>query len=293
MQKKSDVQQEITDKIIKELEAGCAPWVKPWHGGASFDIPVNVTTQNRYHGINIMLLWMAAQDRSFSSQRWLTYKQAKAVGGHVRKGEVGSQIFFFTMAEKEDEDGETRNIPIPRSYTVFNVSQCEDLPADYYAKPILKPVGIDSLKRQDLQNFASQTGATINHGGNSAFFNIAGDFVQMPEIKDFKSESGYWATLLHELGHWTGSPQRLDRTYGKKFGDQAYAREELVAELTSAFLCASLGVEGEMRHASYIESWLAVLRSDKKAIFKAASFASKAMAYLEGEATTKLEIQAA
>ena len=280
MKKKTDTYQAVTDKIIAELEKGAAPWICPWNGGGSLKRPVNANTGKKYNGVNVVLLWMAAQEKGYNNPYWLTYKQASQLGGHVRKGETATQICFFKQWDVEDkETGEEKTIPVLKSFNVFNASQCDDLPEKFHTKETNEKGGVtfdEIASWRDLVKWRDNTGVILSHMGDSAFYNYITDSVTMPEINKFKAASGYWATLFHEFGHWTGHKTRLNREFGKRFGDAAYAAEELVAELTSAFLCAEFGVQGEIRHAGYIENWLKALRGNKKFFFAAASAASKA-----------------
>jgi antirestriction protein ArdC len=238
-----------------------------------------------YSGINILMLWGAALEHGFASPFWMTFKQAQELGAHVRKGEKGSLVVYAnTITRKEEgEDGteEERSIPFMKGYTVFNVEQIDSLPAHYQTKP---EAVIDPAQRIDhAESFFAATGADIRHGGNSAHYSGGTDHVQMPAFEAFREPQAYYATLAHELTHWTKHPKRLDRDFGrKKWGDEGYAREELVAELGAAFLCADLALTPEpgMDHAADIQSWLKVLRDDKRAIFSAASHAQKAADYL-------------
>jgi antirestriction protein ArdC len=280
--------EEVTAKIIAQLEAGIFPWVQPWSAaGAVPGLPRNAVTGRAYSGVNVLILWGAVIERAFPSQDWLTFKQALAAGGCVRKGETGETIFYaarFTPDSKCQAgavDGQTdepqRGIPFLKRFTVFNVAQCNGLPPPIAADAVPLP------ERQlvaDAENLIAMSGADFRIGGARAFYSPDGDFVQVPPQPAFTAQIDYYRTALHELGHWTGHPSRLARTYGKRFGDHAYAREELCAELASAFLCAALGIVPNVRHADYLGNWLSVLREDARAIFKAASHARKAADYL-------------
>ncbi|MBL0925217.1 MAG: DUF1738 domain-containing protein [Sphingomonadaceae bacterium] len=286
--------EEVTAKIIAQLEAGIFPWVQPWSSaGAVPGLPRNAVTGRAYSGVNVLILWGAVIERAFPSQDWLTFKQALAAGGCVRKGETGETIFYaarftpdsdrsnaVTGGAVEGQNGGAdagRGIPFLKRFTVFNVAQCEGLPTRVAADPVPLP------ERQlvaDAESLIAASGADFRIGGARAFYSPDGDFVQVPPQPAFTAQIDFYRTALHELGHWTGHPSRLARTYGKRFGDSAYAREELCAELASAFLCAALGIVPTVRHADYLGNWLAVLREDSRAIFKAASHASKAADYL-------------
>lgn len=267
------IAQDVTNRIIAALEQGCAPWIKPWKDGGDNTRPHNLSTKKPYRGINVLLLTVAGM--SYGANAWLTYKQAKALGGHVRKGEKGTQIVFWkqlTVADK-NADGEEieKQIPMMRFYTVFNAEQCEGLPVEE------KPADDSTFSPiEAAEDLIGKSGAIIRHSGDMAYYNPTGDFIGLPQKKQFRDEPNYYATALHELVHWTGHTARLGREYGKRFGDEAYAREELVAEMGAAFLCAEIGIEGELHHDGYIEHWLKVLKRDERAIFTAASHAQRA-----------------
>ena len=277
----------VTDRIIEELREGRVPWVKPWNSpdvGTRIGLPMNTISRKPYSGINVLLLWSGAIKQGWSSQRWLTFRQAKQLGGHVRKGEHGETIVYAKryIPKKERQraelDGDQPHaIPMLRCYTVFNVAQCDDLPpehVDHAAAPDDEELGTDAV------HLIRATGADIRHQGHRAFYNRAGDFICLPVPADFPEPLDYTRTLLHELGHWTGHASRLARTFGKRFGDEAYAREELVAEIACAYVATTFGIEPTLRHSSYLASWLRVLEGDERAIFQAASHASAAADYL-------------
>jgi antirestriction protein ArdC len=278
---------EVTAKIIAQLEDGIFPWVQPWSSsGAVPGLPRNAVTGRFYSGVNVLILWGAVIERSFPSQDWLTFKQALAAGGCVRKGKKGVTICFadrFTPdAEKQraalEVDGEgARSIPFLKRFTVFNAAQCDGLPRRIAADAAPLP---ERQLEADAESLIVASGADFRTGGGRAFYNVSEDYVQVPPQPAFAAQINYYRTALHELGHWTGHPSRLARTFGSRFGNSGYAREELCAELASAFLCAALGIVPTVRHADYLGSWLFVLREDSRAIFKAASQASKAADYL-------------
>jgi antirestriction protein ArdC len=237
---------EVTARILAQLETGTAPWVKPWSATPGKNIPHNAATGNAYSGCNVILLWMA--QGSFTSPRWLTYNQAKVLGGNVRKGEKSPATIVKVLrledkrATKTDEQGR-RVFTTLKAYAVFNVDQCEGLPAEVL------------------------------------------NFIAMPAFEAFRSATDYYGVAFHELGHWTGHKSRLDRDFSKgRFGDRAYAAEELVAELTAAFLCAEFNFDGQLQHADYIASWIDLLRDDSRAFFTAASKASAAAQFLRDKA---------
>ncbi|MDG4898611.1 zincin-like metallopeptidase domain-containing protein [Mesorhizobium sp. WSM4976] len=291
---------EITDRIIADLERGCVPWVQPWgRAKASLGLPRNAITGRGYSGINILILWGAVIEHGYPGQGWLTFRQALSLGGNVRKGEHGTTIVhadrFIPKNEKErarQEDDEPHAVPFLKRFTVFNVAQCEGLPEHFYANAEPLP---ESQIVPRAEALVRATGADIRIGGDRAFYMPSADFVQLPPQPAFFEQINYYRTCFHELGHWTGHPTRLARDFSGSFGTKAYAREELVAEMTAAFTCCWLGIEPTVRHADYIASWLEVLREDNRAIFRAASLASKAadslLAFnsnLEGEAQTEI-----
>jgi len=274
-----DVYSRITDKIVADLDKGVRPWMRPWSADNTAGRIARPLRHSGipYKGINVLMLWSASVASGYGSPTWLTFKQALELGGNVRKGERGELVVFastFRRAETNDKGEEAeRDIPFLKGYTVFNVDQCEGLPAQYTTKPetpALPPV--DRIERAD--QFFAATGATIRHGGNRAYYAHGSDHVQMPPFESLRDTESHAATLAHELIHWTKHEKRLARDFGRiKFGDEGYAREELVAELGSAFLCADLDIAPEIRddHASYIASWLKALKGDKRLIFSAAA----------------------
>jgi antirestriction protein ArdC len=264
-----DLYQTITDRIIGQLEQGVAPWICPWKAKGG-NVPHNAVTGRQYSGINLLLL-MASP---YASNAWLTYKQAQAAGGYVKKGERGTPIIFWQFSIREDRDtGEQKQSALMRQYTVFNSEQCEDLNLKVHASDPLSPTEIDQA--------IAATRANINYGGNRACYIPSHDKILMPERGAFRTIENYHTTLLHELTHWTSHKDRCDRQLGKRFGDQAYAAEELIAEIGSAFLCARLGVPVEgLQHADYIGNWLKVLQGDKRAIFTASKKAQLAVDWI-------------
>lgn len=277
---KRDVAAEVTAKIVEALEAGTAPWVRPWTttGAPSATLPRNAASGRLYRGINIILLWAAAFARGYSDPRWLTFNQAKALGGSVRKGERGTAIVFWKWIVKDEGLATEKRIPMARTFTLFNVAQCDGLSLEAIAAPAAPPAHVDGV----ADELAARAGAKVLRGGDVACYSPTLDEVRMPLASAFVDRGAYDATLLHELTHWTGHSKRLDRNFSasKRFGDDAYAVEELVAELGSAFLCARLGVEGKLQHAEYLGHWARVLRADKHAIFTAAREAEKAAGFL-------------
>src|ERR1700685_4229706 len=287
---KADVYERITGQIVAELEKGVRPWFKPWnaeHAAGRITRPLR-SNGIPYRGINVLMLWSEAMTKGFAAPIWMTFKQALELNAHVKKGEKGSLVVYASKVTRTEIDGDSgeeteRDIPFMKGYTVFNVEQVEGLPAQYYAKAEPRP---DTVQRIDrAESFFAATGASIKHGGNQAFYTMAQDRVQMPPFESFQDAESYYGTLCHEMTHWTRHHTRLNRDFGRKrWGDEGYAMEELVAELGSAFLAADLAITPEVRedHAAYIASWLKVLREDKKAIFTAASHATKAVEFLHG-----------
>jgi antirestriction protein ArdC len=285
---KADVYQRITDQIVCELEKGVRPWLKPWnaeHAAARITRPLRGNGVP-YRGINVLMLWSAAMEKGYAAPIWLTFKQATELKASVRKGEHGSLVVYADKIIRTETDAATgedaeRAIPFMKGYTVFNAEQIDGLPAHFYARP---PARVDTVQRIDrAEAFFTGTGATIRHSGTMAYYNVSQDFVQMPPFECFRDAEAYYATLAHETTHWTRHTSRLNRDFGRKrFGDEGYAMEELVAELGSAFLSANLDLTPAVRddHASYIASWIKVLKDDKRAIFSAASHAQRAADFL-------------
>ena len=276
---------EVTAKIIAQLEAGCFPWAQPWNSAAAVPgLPRNAVSGRPYSGVNVLILWGAVIEGSYPSQDWLTFRQALAAGGCVRNGERGQTIFYADRFTPDDageggeaRDGEPRSIPFLKRFVVFNAAQCDGLPERLTADPTPLP---EREQHEQAEALIAATGADFRIGGARAFYDVGGDYVQVPPQPAFPHQIDFYRTALHELGHWAGSKARLARDQSGRFGTVLYAREELCAELTSAFLCAALGIVPTVRHADYLGSWLAVLRADNRAIFKAASHASKAADYL-------------
>lgn len=286
-----DIYTRITDKIVADLEQGVRPWLRPWsvdHAEGRISRPLRFNGIP-YNGINVIMLWSAAVAKGYSCPHWLTFKQALDLGGNIRRGETGELVVYADRIKRTEIDarGEEceREIPFLKGYTVFNAEQCEGLPAQYVAKPEM-PELTPMQRLEEVDRFFTATGADIRHGGTRAYYAEGADFVQMPPFETFRDAESYAATLGHELTHWTKHDSRLARDMGRvKWGDEGYAREELVAELGAAFLCADLGITPETRedHAAYIASWLTVLKDDKRFVFSAASHAQRAADYLHGQ----------
>ena len=279
---KRDLYVEVSTRIVAELEAGAAPWVKPWSATAGRNVPQNAVTNRPYSGCNVILLWIA-RNRGWATPRFLTFKQALEAGGNVRKGEHGTKVFFVKQLQIKDGDGkdDTRLIPMLREYTVFNVDQCENLPDRVKAG---KPMRVRNPDTRDTlaDEFLGSTAADIREGQGEAYYVPSHDFISMPAFEAFKGADHFYNVAFHELTHWTGHKSRLDRDLKNRFGSRDYAAEELVAELGAAFLCAEFGFDGDVRNAGYIATWIELLRADKRAFFTACSKASKAADYLRG-----------
>ncbi len=275
---------EVTARVIGELEVGCVPWVQPWAaaGAGNVAMPRNAASQRPYSGINILILWATGVAQRFPSQDWLTFRQAQALGGSVRRGEHGATIVYADRFTPEDgTDGDTgeeelRSIPFLKRFTVFNVAQCEGLRA-FAADPA--PLGLDAVQPLGEQLIrASRVEYRI--GGDEAFYAPIFDFVQVPPQSAFFDPVNYYRTAFHELTHATGHASRVGRDLKLTYASPGHAREELIAEMGSAFLCASLGIQPTVRHADYLGAWLTLLRNDSRAIVRAARQASKAADWL-------------
>jgi antirestriction protein ArdC len=276
---------EVTNRIIAELEEGRVPWVQPWDAArCPVTMPHNGVTGRVYSGINVLILWAAGTGGGYASQRWLTYKQAEKAGGNVKRGEKGTVICYadrFTPSDEaqkaQSEERDALTVAFLKRFTVFNIDQCEGLaiaPADAAGVP--DPV----MANLEADAIIQRSGADFRIGGREAYYAPGEDFVMVPPQVAFPDPINWYRTALHELGHWTGHTSRLNRDQSGRYRSAKYGREELVAEMASAFMCASLGITPTVRHGDYIGAWLAVLREDEKAIFRAASAASKAADYL-------------
>jgi antirestriction protein ArdC len=281
---KRDLHLEITTKIIAQIEAGKTPWNCPWDRSGMGSNPIRSTGQE-YRGINTLILWAEQAAHGYTSNQWFTFKQAQALGGNVRKGSKGTTVVYYGKGESKTQtkkDGSPAEFVFLKAYTVFNYDQCENLPESYKPTPIAqRSQSWDNVA--DLEAFQIATGIKTNHGGTRAFFRPSTDSVTMPDRERFTNSHDYYATLFHEDVHATGESHRVGRPkLAKHFGDQAYAIEELVAELGAAFMCGHFGLASEPRpdHASYLASWLGVLKADPKALFIAASEAQKAADWL-------------
>ncbi|GLR89614.1 ArdC family protein [Bradyrhizobium iriomotense] len=288
-QNRAGLYDEITDKIIAELEAGRVPWVQPWGTAAAeapLAMPNNAATKRRYSGINVLILWGAVIERGFAGQSWLTFRQALSHGGHVRKGERGTTVVYADRFVPNDEKRRAKEtgeevlaIPFLKRFTVFNADQCDGLPAEIATTAAPRPQG---LIEPAVEALIKATGIDFRISGDRAFYAPAEDYVQVPPPQAYFEPINWHRTALHELGHASGHSSRLNRDFSGSFGTKKYAFEELIAELSAAFSCASLGIVPTVRHADYIASWLEVLREDNRAIVRAASQASKAADYILG-----------
>lgn len=285
---KQDPHTRITDRILAELEQGTRPWLKPWSGGdmaaSGRTRPLRATGQP-YRGINVLLLWLEADASGFASPSWMTYRQAQALGAQVRKGERGAAVVYYGDSSKtvrDEASGEDKEqaFRFLKTYTVFNVAQIDGLPERFHIMPEPAP---EVERIAAAEAFFARIPATVNHGGDKAYYTPSADRIQLPPFAAFHDAHSYYTTRGHETVHWTRHESRLDRSFGReKWGDEGYAREELVAELGAAFLAADLGLAIEPRpdHASYIASWIKVLQNDTRAIVQAAAHAERAVAYL-------------
>lgn len=283
-----DTYQEVTDRIVAMLESGTKPWQKSWGTGGTIAAPMARPLRSNgapYRGLNVINLWSAAMLRGFNSRYWLTYKGAQALGGQVTKGARAELAFYVGKVVKagENDGDEDRIISFMKSYAVFNADQIEGLPAHFYAAaPVEAPV-VDGHARIDrVDAFVDNLAPKLAHGGDRAYYMPSTDSIRMPHMAQFDTAQSYYATLLHEMVHWTSADARVDRKLTGRFGDPAYAFEELIAEIGAAFLCADLAISDTPRadHASYLASWLKVLKEDKRAIFRAAALADKAATWM-------------
>ena len=278
---------DITDKIIAELEAGRAPWVQPWGSAAAkapLAMPRNAATGRHYSGINVLILWGAVIQHGFPGQSWLTFRQALSLGGNVRKGEHGTTVVYADRFTPEDEKSRAHEtgedaaaIPFLKRFTVFSAAQCDGLPDNIAAIAPPPPPGLIEPRVEAL---IEATGIDFRIGGDRAFYVPAHDYVQVPPPQAYFEPINWHRTALHELGHASGAEHRLNRNLSGSFGSKLYSVEEITAELISAYSCAALGIVPTVRHADYIGSWLDVLREDNRAIVRAASQASKAADWL-------------
>lgn len=290
-----DPEREIADRIIAALEAGTPPWRKPWTGqGGGVAFPLRATGE-AYRGINVLMLWLEASEKGYASPYWMTYKQAEALGGQVRRGERSTLVVKYGVVEKEGEDGTEERRPYLKAYRVFNAGQIDGLPADF-SREAEQPVDLGTQPDEGLDAYFGRLGATIVTSEDPrAYYHPARDLIHMPPVRTFHTTQGYYETLGHEALHWTGGAARLDRI--TKFADRtAYAFEELVAEIGQCLLFATIGLVPSIdQSAAYVAGWLEALARDKKAIFRAASEAQKAVDLITERcgATARLDQEAA
>jgi len=288
----NEVHQHITDQIITAIEAGVDEFKLPWNRPAgSITRPKNIASGQLYRGINVVTLWVEAQIHGYSVPVFGTYKQWHEAGCQVRRGEKASLVVFYKEYEvdaepqKESDDGKDTGVRwVAKGYWVFNAEQVDgyEMPEVPEVSPVERNARVDA--------FIAATGAVVRHAGQSAYYDAKADHIQMPEAGLFtgtdtsNATEAYYSTLLHEACHWTGHKSRLDRDLGMRFGKDAYAAEELIAELGAAFLCADLQVTPSLRddHAAYIDHWLKIMKADKKSIFTAAAKANQALQFLYG-----------
>ncbi|MGO4287641.1 ArdC family protein [Bosea sp. TAB14] len=294
---RTNLYDDITNKIIAELEEGRVPWVQPWGTAAAkapLAMPKNAVTRRGYSGINVLILWGAVIQHGFPGQSWLTFRQALSMGGNVRKGEHGTTVVYADRFVPDDEKKRAREtgedahaIPFLKRFTVFNAAQCQGLPEDVN---VVAPPPLPGLIEPKVEALIKATGIDFRIGGNRAYYVPAHDYVQVPPPHAYFEPINWHRTALHEIGHASGAPHRLNRNLSGSFGSKLYSVEEITAELISAFCCASLGIEPTVRHADYIGSWLECLREDNRAIVRAASHASKAadwiLSFLPGQEQT-------
>ena len=283
---RADVYERITAKIIEQMEQGVRPWMQPWGNGTSPCRPLRHNSI-RYQGINTLLLWMEAAEKGYNSAYWMTYKQAQELGGQVVKGSKSALVVYAGAIEKEQEtpSGETveTRIPFMKGYSVFNADQIENLPEHFYFMPEKNTEPKQRIA--EAEAFFGNLKADVREGGNQAYYSPVTDHIQMPPFDSFVSAEAHAAILAHEFTHWTAAKNRLDRDLSRYHRDKEdRAREELIAELGSVFLAADLGIEITPRedHAAYLQSWLNVLKNDKRAIFQAASHAERAVSFMHG-----------
>lgn len=288
--KKFDLYQSVTDQIIEAIETSqAAGFQLPWHrAGASVFMPKNAVTGNAYRGINVVSLWASSEVNRFTTGTWATYKQWQSIGAQVRKGEKSTLGAYYDRfipkdAEDSDDDQEPEPVWFAKAFRVFNADQVDG----YQPEDLPETSLVERVSQAD--KLVQSTGADIRHGGGRAYYRLSTDRIQMPDEERFKdtetstATEGYYSTLFHELTHWTGREDRCERDLNNRFGDDAYAMEELVAELGAAFLCAELEISPQPRedHAGYIQHWMEVMKADKKAIFAASARANEATAYLK------------
>ena len=272
---------EVVEKLIQQIEAGCAPWKLPWDSSASSGLPTNPSTKRKYSGSNILTLWATQTIESYPTSLWVGFEQAKKIGGHVRVGERCTYIIQYSQGERENDAGEIETYRYLSTKRVFNIAQCNgfDHLVPKHESNTWEPL-------DEAERVLTNSGADILYGGHRAYYSVTKDRIHLPDRDRFRSAQGAAATGLHELGHWTGHASRLNRDLSNRFGSDAYAMEELVAEIASAFVQSEIGLQADIEnHASYIESWLPALRRDKTAILTAAKQASMACEFILAKAS--------
>lgn len=289
MSEKKSPAERITERIIADLEAGVQTWKQPWDTLGGISLPLRANGE-AYQGINTLMLWATAGERGYRAQRWMTYRQALALGGQVRKGEASTLVVYYGQAQSADdaagEESEARAFRFLKGYPVFNVEQIDGLDAEFYPAPVTVEPTRMHARNPGIEAFLEQTGASISWMGDQAYYAPGPDHIRLPELPLFVDVEQAYATAMHELVHWTGAKHRLDREFGKRFGDNRYAMEELVAELGAAFLGAHFGLRPDhiTNHSEYVGHWLSVLKSDNRAIFNAAGQAQKAVDFILSKA---------
>jgi antirestriction protein ArdC len=283
-----DIYIQVTARILAELEKGAVPWVKPWSATPGANVPCNAVSNRPYSGTNVILLWIAANE-GWPTPRFLTFKQAKEAGGYVRTGEKSTRVVFMRKYVTKDKtpgadpDAVKQGLVL-KEYSVFNVAQCDGLPERIVNGPTVQRMRNPDTRDELADDYLVTTGADIREGHGQAMFVPSMDFIGLPKFADFMNADNFYNTAFHELTHWTGTKDRCDRKLTVRFGDQAYAAEELVAELGAAFQSAEFGFDGDVRDAGYIAHWIRLLKDDNKAFFTAASAAQKAVDFLRGKA---------
>lgn len=263
--------QDVVNDLVRIIEGGVLPWQQPWASSNRSGLPLNISTMRAYSGSNVLLLWVAQASSGYENGMWLGFDQAKKLGGNVRKGEHGHRVLVYRAGTRENDQGEEEAYRYLDAKPVFNIDQIDGLD---HLKPKFDKHEWTPI--ESAEEVMVKSGAIINYGGDRAFYNRGLDKIQLPDLDRFDNPNDFYATALHELGHWTGHESRLNREFGKRFGDHAYACEELVAEISCAITRAKIGLEGEVQHASYLSHWLDVLKKTPQFIVTAASAASKA-----------------
>jgi len=285
--RQNEIYESVTQRMIEQIESGAPPWRRPWMTVGT-GLPRNAASGRQYNGINVWLLLTAAEAKGYDSALWATFNQVKfQLGGFVRRGEHGTKIVYWNMVKEvvtdpvTGEDEERKRV-FARTFTVFNLCQCGGEALERFREPEVPARPFADY--EPAEQLIERSGAEIQFGGgNRAYYDIVGDCIQLPEKHRFDTEADYYSTVLHELSHWTAPEHRCGRTFGQRFGDQDYAFEELVAEMSASFLCATLEIENtaaEQQSASYLAGWLRVLKADRTAIFTASRMAAAASDYL-------------